>query len=145
MTPKQAKSEAKRRLKDNNRLNARGGQSEWFYSPSKATVGCRIDAYDCDSPIRIVNLDYPYYGKAHLVDDWESVGVELSKEGWHWRRVGQTWMQFPNRQDSAYTVNVNGMLVEDSIEGLPEYVTPDNPEGIPPTSSWSKDGHKRYS
>lgn len=62
-----ARSEAKRRLQDNRKLN----NAEFAYSPSTQAVGVR---WDEDSIFRVFNISYPMYGKSEQVTDWISVG-----------------------------------------------------------------------
>jgi len=104
-----AKQEATRRMKNNDGLNAIGGQCEWAYSPSKNTVGMREAG--TESPYRIINVNYPFYGNANLVDDWISVGTEKPKKNWHWKHSYGCFIQQPNHEGREYII-VNGHLID---------------------------------
>lgn len=103
-----AEREAKARKRDNDGLNALGGQSERAYSPTHNTVGLREAG--SDDSFRIPNINYPMYGHAQRVTDWVSVGCEKPRKGWHWRLCGNLWKQFLNTPDESYEI-IDGMLV----------------------------------
>ena len=83
-TAKEAKREAESRRQNGDGLNALGGQSEWAYSPSTFSVGMRDDP---EQRFRIVNINYPMYGRAEFVNDWVSVGTEKPKRGRPWSKT----------------------------------------------------------
>ncbi len=108
-TAEQARREANGNRRSNDRLNALGGQDEHAYSPTTGAVGQREAG--TDTPYRIRNVTYPMYGRADEVRDWVSVGTEKPRGGWHWRKCGGIWKQFPNQPGKVYAVT-DGALVE---------------------------------
>lgn len=109
-----AKKEATARRNDGNGNNAIGGQSQWAYSPATGAVGMR-SAHEPESTFRIVNVNYPMYGRADEVKDWVSVGQDSPKRGWHWRRdAAGLWKQHRDVPGTQYTINEFGSRVEDT-------------------------------
>lgn len=72
-TSKQAKAEAKARLRDNHKIN----DAEFAYSPSTQAVGMR---WREDTYFRVFNVCYPMYGRSDEVTDWHPVGKGTKKD-----------------------------------------------------------------
>lgn len=75
VTANEAQQEAEKRRNMNDGMNVPMRQSEWFFSPGYGTVGVR---YYPEDTIRIINVNYPHFGKAEEVQDWVSVGFEAA-------------------------------------------------------------------
>ena len=72
---RQARNEARARLRGQNGLNGVGEGIEFAYSPSTFAVGMRWQFEEGGSGFRVFNIYYPMHGRNDEVMDWVSVGM----------------------------------------------------------------------